>query len=176
MRRMLFRYGADPHGDRANSHQLRVSTKSAYQWRRRWRAGGTTALASRGAGGAVCRLSPAQLARLRAESSATAITAVSGRVHSRYGRRLRRERVPGAAEVLEVQVMQADGLDGSGRNAAVEVAVRSGSPAGDGPARQVQADDLHSNGPAGRRGSPVRHPANKVRSIEVAAAASRSGR
>ena len=34
---------------------------------RRWRVGGTTALASRGAGGAVCRLSAAQLARLRAE-------------------------------------------------------------------------------------------------------------
>jgi transposase len=49
------------------AHQLRVSTKSAYQWRRCWRAGGTTALASRGAGGAVCRLSPAQLARLCAE-------------------------------------------------------------------------------------------------------------
>jgi transposase len=43
-----------------------VSTKSAYQWRRRWWAGGTAALASRGAGGAVCRLGPAQLARLRA--------------------------------------------------------------------------------------------------------------
>ena len=49
------------------AHELRVSTKSAYQWRRRWRAGGTTALASRGASGAVCRLSPAQLSRLRAE-------------------------------------------------------------------------------------------------------------
>jgi putative transposase len=47
------------------AHELRVSTKSAYQWRRRWRAGGTAALASRGAGGAVCRLGPAQLARLR---------------------------------------------------------------------------------------------------------------
>lgn len=47
--------------------RLRVSTKSAYQWRRRWRAGGAAALASEGAGGAVCRLSPAQLARLRAE-------------------------------------------------------------------------------------------------------------
>ena len=46
------------------AHQLRVSTKSAYQWRRCWRAGGTAALASRGAGGAVCRLS---LARLRGE-------------------------------------------------------------------------------------------------------------
>jgi transposase len=48
------------------AHELRVSTKSAYQWCRRWRAGGTAALASRGPGGAACRLSPAQLARLRA--------------------------------------------------------------------------------------------------------------
>ncbi len=45
---------------------LRVSTKSAYQWRRRWRAGGPAALASRGAGGAACRLDDRQLARLRA--------------------------------------------------------------------------------------------------------------
>jgi transposase len=44
------------------AHELRVSTKSACQWRRRWCAGGTVALASRGAGGGVCRLSPAQLA------------------------------------------------------------------------------------------------------------------
>jgi transposase len=49
------------------AHQLRVSTKSAYQWRRCWRARGTAGLASRGAGGAVCRLSPGQLARPRAE-------------------------------------------------------------------------------------------------------------
>ena len=48
------------------AHGLRVSTKSAYQWRRRWRAGGQAALASKGAGGAVCRLSGAQLGRLRA--------------------------------------------------------------------------------------------------------------
>ena len=46
--------------------ELRVSTKSAYQWRRGWRAGGTAALASKGPGGAVCRLGPAQLSRLRA--------------------------------------------------------------------------------------------------------------
>jgi transposase len=45
---------------------LRVSTKSAYQWWRRWRAGGPAALASRGADGAVCRLDEQQLARLRA--------------------------------------------------------------------------------------------------------------
>jgi putative transposase len=47
--------------------RLRVSTKSAYQWRRRWRAGGEQALASAGPGGASCRLSDAQLDRLRAE-------------------------------------------------------------------------------------------------------------
>jgi transposase len=45
---------------------LRVSTKSAYQWRRCWRAGGEAALASRGPGGAVCRLDDKQLVRLRA--------------------------------------------------------------------------------------------------------------
>ncbi len=47
--------------------RLRVSTKSVYQWRRRWRAGGEQALASTGPGGASCRLSDAQLDRLRAE-------------------------------------------------------------------------------------------------------------
>src|SRR3954470_1658163 len=47
--------------------RLRVSTKSAYQWRRRWRAGGEQALASKGPGGASCRLSDAQLDRLRIE-------------------------------------------------------------------------------------------------------------
>ena len=46
---------------------LRVSTKSAYQWRRRWRAGGIVALASSGPGGNPCRLSPAQQARLARE-------------------------------------------------------------------------------------------------------------
>ena len=48
------------------ARRLRVSCNSAYMWRRRWRAGGTAALASRGPGGAVCRLSGAQLERLRA--------------------------------------------------------------------------------------------------------------
>jgi hypothetical protein len=38
---------------------LRVSAKSAYQWRRRWRAEGPAALASRGPGGDRCRLSRA---------------------------------------------------------------------------------------------------------------------
>jgi transposase-like protein len=35
------------------AHRLRVSTKSAYQWRRRWCTGGEAALASKGPGGAV---------------------------------------------------------------------------------------------------------------------------
>jgi transposase len=45
---------------------LRVSTKSVYQWRRAWRAGGERALASRGPGGNACRLDKDQLARLGA--------------------------------------------------------------------------------------------------------------
>lgn len=48
------------------AHRLRVSTKSAYQWRRRWRAGGQAALVSAGPGGCRCRLTGTQLARLRA--------------------------------------------------------------------------------------------------------------
>src|SRR3954466_6735121 len=47
--------------------RLRVSTKSAYPWRRCWRAGGEAALASTGLGGARCRLSDVQLQRLRTE-------------------------------------------------------------------------------------------------------------
>jgi transposase len=45
---------------------LRVSTKSVYQWRRAWRAGGAEALASKGPGGNPCRLDEDQLARLAA--------------------------------------------------------------------------------------------------------------
>jgi transposase len=45
---------------------LRVSTKSVYQWRRAWRAGGDDALASKGPGGSACKLDEDQLARLRA--------------------------------------------------------------------------------------------------------------
>ena len=48
------------------ARRLRVSSNSAYVWRRRWRAGGEAALASGGPGGAACRLGGAQLERLRA--------------------------------------------------------------------------------------------------------------
>ncbi|RZU51361.1 putative transposase [Krasilnikovia cinnamomea] len=44
---------------------LEVSTKSAYQWRRAWAAGGVEALASRGPAGPDPKLSDAQLARLK---------------------------------------------------------------------------------------------------------------
>ena len=44
---------------------LEVSTKSAYQWRRAWVAGGVQALASRGPAGPDPKLSDEQLARLK---------------------------------------------------------------------------------------------------------------
>jgi putative transposase len=49
---------------------LRVSTKSAYSWTRRWRAGGTEALLSKGPGGATCQLTDEQLGWLRADLDA----------------------------------------------------------------------------------------------------------
>src|SRR5438552_6563310 len=47
------------------ARRLRISTNSAYLWRRRWRCAGAQALVSRGPGGSRCRLSSAQLDRLR---------------------------------------------------------------------------------------------------------------
>jgi putative transposase len=44
--------------------ELRVTRKSVNEWRRAWRAGGVGALASKGPGGAVCRLDAEQLKRL----------------------------------------------------------------------------------------------------------------
>src|SRR5215470_5279749 len=59
----MFAQDADP---AQVARSLRVSTKSVYQWRRAWRAGGPEALASRGPGGSDCRLDDGQLAELRA--------------------------------------------------------------------------------------------------------------
>src|SRR6188768_3948723 len=47
--------------------RLRVSPKSVRAWRRAWTAGGSPALASRGPGGAVCKLTDQQLDRLTDE-------------------------------------------------------------------------------------------------------------
>lgn len=46
------------------AHRLRVSTNAVYVWRRRWRAGGEGALASKGPGGSACRLDSERLDRL----------------------------------------------------------------------------------------------------------------
>jgi transposase len=48
------------------ARRFRVSRMSANRWRRALAAGGREALASKGAGGAKCKLSPAQLAELEA--------------------------------------------------------------------------------------------------------------
>src|SRR5487761_1168038 len=50
--------------DREVAKRFRVSRMSVNRWRRALAAGGREALASKGAGGAKCKLSPAQLAEL----------------------------------------------------------------------------------------------------------------
>jgi transposase len=52
--------------DREVAGRFRVSRMSANRWRRAMAAGGRSALASKGAGGARCRLSPVQLRELEA--------------------------------------------------------------------------------------------------------------
>jgi len=52
--------------DREVARRLRVSRMSANRWRRALAAGGRVALASKGAGGARCKLSGAQVAELSA--------------------------------------------------------------------------------------------------------------
>lgn len=52
------------------ARRLRVSANSVRVWRRRWRVGSVTALASRGPGGAICRLDNTQLAWLAADLDA----------------------------------------------------------------------------------------------------------
>jgi transposase len=53
-------------GDREVAKRFRVSRMSANRWRRALASGGREALVSKGAGGAKCKLSPAQLAELEA--------------------------------------------------------------------------------------------------------------
>jgi transposase len=59
----LFEAGAS---DREVARRFRVSRMSANRWRRALAAGGRAGLASKGAGGAKCKLSAAQLAELEA--------------------------------------------------------------------------------------------------------------
>jgi transposase len=53
-------------GDREIARHLRVSRMSVNRWRRALASGGRAALASKGAGGAQCKLIPAQVAELEA--------------------------------------------------------------------------------------------------------------
>jgi putative transposase len=53
-------------GDQEVARRFRVSPMSAGRWRRALAAGGRAALASKGAGGAKCKLSPAQVRELEA--------------------------------------------------------------------------------------------------------------
>src|SRR5713101_4561879 len=53
-------------GDREVARYFRVSRMSANRWRRALATGGRAALASKGAGGAKCKLTPAQLRELAA--------------------------------------------------------------------------------------------------------------
>ena len=53
-------------GDREIAKRFRVSRMSVNRWRRTLAAGGREALASKGAGGARCKLTPAQVAELEA--------------------------------------------------------------------------------------------------------------
>ena len=53
-------------GDQEVAARFRVSRMSANRWRRALAAGGREALATKGAGGAKCKLAPAQLAELEA--------------------------------------------------------------------------------------------------------------
>jgi putative transposase len=52
------------------AERLRVSTKSAYAWRRDWVRGGSTALASHGPASGSCKLTAEQLVRLQSELDA----------------------------------------------------------------------------------------------------------
>jgi len=52
--------------DREVARRFRVSRMSVNRWRRSLAAGGRAALASKGAGGARCKLTPAQLGELEA--------------------------------------------------------------------------------------------------------------
>jgi putative transposase len=52
--------------DREVARHFRVSRMSANRWRRALAAGGRSALASKGAGGARCKLTPTQLRELEA--------------------------------------------------------------------------------------------------------------
>jgi transposase len=83
--------------DRELAKQFRVTRMSANRWRRALAAGGRAALASKGAGGARCKLTPAQLRELETvldagpavsgwgEDQCWTLARIAGLVHRRFG-------------------------------------------------------------------------------------------
>ena len=82
--------------DREVARRFRVSQMSANRWRRMLAAGGRAALASKGAGGAKCKLTPVQLGELEAVLDAGPAAAgyadqcwtlarIAGQVWQRFG-------------------------------------------------------------------------------------------
>jgi putative transposase len=83
-------------GDQVIARRLRVSRMSVNRWRRALAAGGREALASKGAGGARCKLTAAQVAELEAvldagpaacgyEDQCWTLARVAGQVWQRFG-------------------------------------------------------------------------------------------
>ena len=83
--------------DREVARRFRVSRMSANRWRRALAAGGREALASKGAGGAKCKLSPAQVAELEAvlEAGPAACGVCGSVLDAGAGRRAGAAAVPG---------------------------------------------------------------------------------
>src|SRR5258707_12769043 len=83
--------------DREVARRFRVTGMSVNRWRRALAAGGRAALASKGAGGARCKLTPAQLRELEAvldagpaasgwvEDQCWTLARIAGLVHRRFG-------------------------------------------------------------------------------------------
>jgi transposase len=78
--------------DREVAKRFRVSQMSANRWRRNLAAGGRAALASKGTGGARCKLAPAQLTELDAGPAACGyadqcwtLARISDQVWRRFG-------------------------------------------------------------------------------------------
>ena len=90
----LFEAGAS---DREVARRFRVTRMSANRWRRALAAGGRQALASKGPGGARCKLTPAQLRELQAvldagpaacgwdEDQCWTLARIADLVHRRFG-------------------------------------------------------------------------------------------
>ena len=107
------------------ARQFRVSRMSANRWRRALAAGGRAALASKGAGGAKCKLIPAQLREL--ETVLDAGSAAAGRDE---GQCWTLARIPAAGavppgDVLRVGLTVLSALAGLCRSGSISILQRA---------------------------------------------------